>query len=115
TPPSDIGDYGTDYTTRAGIALAGLGANTPAEATYPTAYIDSSGATLDASHSYRIVFKPGELPPARAFWSLTMYDADGYLVANSAHRYAIGSSHPPLVRQADGSLVVVVQHTQPAQ
>jgi hypothetical protein len=115
SPPDDIGHYGTDYTTRAAIALAGLGANTPAEATYPTAYIDDGGATLDAAHSYRLVFKAGELPPVRGFWSLTMYDEAGYLVANAAKRYAIGSSHPPLRRQADGSVVVAIQHTRPAE
>jgi hypothetical protein len=115
TPPANIGDYGTDYTTRAAIALAGLGANTPIEAVYPTAYVDDSGQTLDGAQRYRLTFGPGRLPPARAFWSLTMYDADGYLVSNAANRYAIGSSHPPLKRRADGSVVVAIQSTPPAE
>ena len=41
-----------------------------------------------------------------------MYDLDGYLVANSAKRYAVGDSHPPLRRRADGSIVVAIQRVQ---
>ena len=112
-PADDIGDYGTDYTYRAGVAVAGLGANTRDEATYPTAYLDATGARLNGAggKSYKITFAAP--PPARAFWSLTAYDADGYLVANAEHRYAIGSSHPPLVRGASGAVTVVLSHTRP--
>ncbi len=112
-PAANIGNYGTDYLYRAGVAEAGLGANTPAEAVYPTAYTDSSGQTLDGHLAYRLVFAPGQLPPARAFWSLTLYDGNGYLVANPAHRYAIGDTHPPLIKRADGSVVVLVQRERP--
>jgi hypothetical protein len=113
TPPAEIGAYGTDYLTRAAIAWAGLGANTQIEAMYPTAYFDKAGATLVGSHRYRLVFPAGQQPPARAFWSVTMYDRAGYLVRNPAHRYAIGSSHPPLYRRADGSIVILIQHDRP--
>ncbi len=115
TPPATIGDYKTDYLTRAVVGQVGLGANTPVEATYPTAYTDGDGKTLNAAHRYRLVFKRGKLPPVRAFWSLTMYDSAGYLVANPAHRYAIGSSHPPLHKRRDGSVVVVVSRSKPTE
>ncbi|MGH2870497.1 MAG: DUF1214 domain-containing protein [Solirubrobacteraceae bacterium] len=114
-PAGDIGAYGRDYKFRAGVASIGLGANTRAEAVYPTALTDSQGQPLTGGSRYRLVFRPGQAPPARAFWSLTMYDANGYLVANPAHRYAIGSSHPPLEREPDGSIVVLLQHTRPTQ
>jgi hypothetical protein len=78
-PASNIGDYGTDYEFRAQIAVLGLGANTPDEAIYPTALTDSSGALLNGANDYRITFPPGEAPPARYFWSLTVYDSNGYL------------------------------------
>ena len=97
------------------MASLGLGANTRVEAVYPTALGDSSGAPLTGASSYRLVFRKGEEPPNRAFWSLTLYDADGYLVANPQRRYAIGDSHPPLRRKADGSVVVVLQRTKPAE
>jgi len=83
------------------------------EAIYPTAYGDSTGTPLSGDSSYRLVFPKD--PPNRAFWSLTLYDGDGYLVANPQRRYAIGDSHPPLHRKADGSVVVVLQRTRPTE
>ena len=111
----NIGNYGTDYEQRAQIAVVGLGANTEAEAMYPTALTDASGNLLDGTKTYRLVFPPGQAPPNRAFWSLTMYDIAGYLVPNAEHRYAIGSSHPPLVKRRDGSIVVVLSHDKPKE
>ena len=114
-PAKNIGSYGTDYTFRAGVASLGLGANTRVEAVYPTAFGDSTGAPLDGASSYRLVFEKGQQPPNRAFWSLTMYDGDGYLVANPQGVYAVGDSHPPLRRKPDGSVVVVLQRTKPTE
>jgi hypothetical protein len=111
----DVGRYGTDYELRAIVAVAGLGANTPEEAVYPTALADSTGQLLSGSKRYRMVFEPGQDPPARYFWSLTMYDLNGYLTANPIDRYSVGPTHPPLVRRADGSVVIAVQHSQPAE
>ncbi|MBN1527866.1 MAG: DUF1254 domain-containing protein [Thermoleophilaceae bacterium] len=114
--PPAIGDYGTDYDLRAAVAVVGLGANTPAEAIYPTALTDSSGALLDgAAHDYRMVFPPGGEPPVRYFWSLTMYDLDGFLVKNPIRRYSLGPTHPPLRRRADGSIVIAIQQDRPAE
>ncbi len=112
---SDIGRFGTDYAFRADLAIAGIGANTEEEAMYPIAIADRDGRLLNGASRYRLTFGRGQLPPARAFWSLTMYDSDGFLVANPAKRYALGSSHPPLVRRADGSVVVAIQRTRPAE
>ena len=55
----------------------------------------------------------GKLPPADAFWSLTMYDADGYLHPNSLHRYAIGDRTAGLRRGRDGSLTLAIQSARP--
>ena len=112
-PNPKIGNYGTDYLYRAETASVGLGANTPREAMYPIALTDAARQPLTGSTAYRMVFRRGQAPPARAFWSLTLYDSSGYLVANPAHRYAIGSSHPPLFRRADGSIVVIVSRRRP--
>jgi hypothetical protein len=110
-----VGRYGTNYLLRAQLAILGIGANTPEEAVYPTALADSTGALLTGANRYRLVFRRGHLPPARAFWSITMYDFDGFLVRNSAHRYSLGPTHPPLVRRADGSVVIAVQRSRPAE
>jgi hypothetical protein len=54
-------------------------------------------------------------PPVDAFWSITMYDLpDFYLVANPINRYSIGDRTPGLRRDPGGSLVIVIQHDQPA-
>ncbi|HEY2638198.1 MAG TPA: DUF1214 domain-containing protein [Solirubrobacteraceae bacterium] len=110
-----IGRYGTHYAGRAEIAVVGLGANTADEAVYPTALADAGGQLLTGARRYRLTFAKGKLPPARAFWSLTMYDLAGFLVPNAGNRYAVGSSHPPLVHRKDGSVVVALQHTRPTE
>jgi hypothetical protein len=115
TPPAKIGRYGTDYLFRAQVAVVGIGANTPEEAIYPTALADADGNLLDSSKRYRITFAPGQAPPAGAFWSLTMYDLDGFLVPNPAKRYAVGPFHPPLAKRPDGSIVVALQRDEPAE
>jgi hypothetical protein len=114
-PPSHIGDYGTDYRFRAIIAAAGLGANTPEEAIYPTGLTDGDGLLYTGINDYRLTFEPGEEPPADYFWSLTMYDLDGYLVPNEIDRYSLGPSHPPLIRKPDGSIVIAIQHEEPTE
>jgi hypothetical protein len=115
TTPANIGDYGTDYLIRAGVAQIGLGANTPEEALYRTALFDSRGRALDGRRSsYRLRFRPGQEPPNDAFWSLTVYDDDGFLVDAPEGRYAVGSSRPPLARRADGSVEIVFSRTRPA-
>ncbi len=111
---SDIGAFGTDYRLRAEVAIVGIGANTPEEAVYPGALADSDGNLLDGSNDYRMVYPAGDLPPARYFWSLTMYDRDGFLVDNPIDRYSLGPSHPPLITRPDGSIVVAISHDQPA-
>ncbi len=113
-PPRSTGDYGTGYRYRAQVAALGLGANTPKEAIYPTALTDSAGQLLTgAGPGYQLIFARGHAPPVRAFWSLTLYTERGYLVPNPIHRYAIGSSHPHLIRAPDGAIVVDITHTRP--
>ncbi len=114
--PSNIGRFGTDYEFRAIVASAGIGANTVEEATYPVAITDSAGALFNgAANRYRLTFAPGQAPPARYFWSLTMYDTTGFLTENAIKRYSVGPSHPPLVKRADGSVVIAIQHEAPAE
>lgn len=115
TPPSNIGDYGTNYNFRERVAQVGLGANTPIESVYPVALADPDGGLFNGANRYRMVFKKGKLPPTKAFWSVTMYDTAGYLVENSADIYAVGDSHPPLRKKSDGSVVIVIQQAKPTE
>jgi hypothetical protein len=96
----NVGTYGTQYLLRAEVALNALGANNPIDAVYGYGTLDGTGQTLDGSHQYVIHFNPatsaqnaGEIPPVnpKAFWSVTIYNADGTLVANNTVNYnAIG-------------------------
>jgi len=112
-PGRYIGAYGTNYLGRAIIATAALGANTPPETVYPLAVDDAAGRPLSGRHRYRIRFPRGQLPPANAFWSVTIYGKDRYLVPNPIDRYAIGDRTKGLSRGRDGSLTIHVQHARP--
>lgn len=112
-PGPYIGAYGRNYLGRAVIATAALGANTRPETVYPLAVDDVDGRKLSGRHRYRIRFPRGELPPANAFWSLTLYGKDRYLVDNPIDRYAIGDRTQGLRRGKDGSLTIYVQHARP--
>jgi len=107
-----IGTYGTDYLRRAMIAFAGLGANTVEDALYPLAMVDAEGKPFDSAVKYIVHFDKEHLPPARAFWSLTMYDDRQFFTSNSINRFAIGD-RDPLKYNADGSLDLVLQHERP--
>lgn len=113
-PQPPMGAYGTDYEQRAAVALFGLGANLPEDAVYPTAYVDGPGRQLTGKHHYVLHFAKGQLPPVKAFWSLTMYDQDTFLAANPLHRYALGD-RDPLQYNPDGSLDLYLQHQSPGK
>ena len=112
TPPAQIGTYGTHYNIRAVTAMVGLGANLPADATYPSAAVDATGQALNGRHRYRLHFPPGSLPPVRAFWSITAYGSDDFLIDNPLKRHTLGS-RDPLQFNADGSLDLWVQAAPP--
>jgi hypothetical protein len=112
-PGPYIGNYGRDYLGRAVIATEALGANTRPETVYPLAVDDVDGHALSGRHSYAIRFPKGQLPPANAFWSVTVYGKDRYLVPNPIDRYAVGDRTKGLRRGKDGSLTIYVQHARP--
>jgi hypothetical protein len=109
-----LGSYGTDYTRRALVAMAGLGANLDQDSIYPHTSIDGEGEPLNGARRYVLRFGRGETLPARAFWSLTMSNERQYFVANPLDRYAIGD-RDPLVFNADGSLEISLQHDTPGR
>ena len=73
--PLNLGQYDQRYAQRALVTLIGFGANGPKDAVYPNTAVDADGEPLDGSRSYVLGFPKGALPPARDFWSLTMYDS----------------------------------------
>jgi len=113
-PLGMIGIYGSDYLLRAFIAYAGLGALPPQEAIYPSCLADQSGQPLTGAARYVLHFDKAQLPPAKAFWSLTMYGADQFFVDNPINRYAIGD-RDKLAFNADGSLDLYIQRESPGK
>ena len=113
TPPRILGNYGTYYNTRAVVAMVGLGANLPEDASYPNTRVDAGGQPLNGSHRYRLHLTAAELPPVNAFWSVTAYGSDDFLIDNPLQRYALGD-RDPLVYNADGSLDLFIQADPPA-
>lgn len=110
----DIGRYGTDYLYRAGVTRMGLMANDPIEATYLSLYVDADGKSLHGGVDYKLRFTADNLPPAKAFWSVTIYDRETYtLVDNIIGRYSIGDRTEALEYEEDGSLNLYINHTTP--
>jgi hypothetical protein len=110
----NIGTFGTDYLQRAAVELGGLGANLPEDAIYPLAFVDGEGDAFAGANRYTWHLTEAELPPVRAFWSLTLYDSEGYQVANELNRFAIGD-RDDLHFNDDGSLDIQVQRERPAE
>jgi hypothetical protein len=59
-------------------------------------------------------FSKGQTPPAKGFWSLTMFDANYFFVANSLDRSTV-SSRFDFKYNDDGSLDLYIQHASPGK
>ena len=106
------GLYGTDYLQRAFITAIGLGANRPQDAVYPTSEMDADGKPYRGENKYLVHFPKGQTPPANAFWSITMYDAEYFFVDNPLNKYTV-SPRDALKYNADGSLDIYIQNESP--
>lgn len=106
------GQYGTNYIQRAYITAVGLGANLPQDAIYPMSPGPSPTQTYSGANKYVMHFDKGHMPPVKAFWSLTMYDADYFFVANPLNRYTL-SQRNPLKENPDGSVDLYIQADSP--
>lgn len=109
-----MGVYGDYYLKRAIVSMVGLGANQCEDAVYPMCVGDAQGKPLQGDQNYVLHFEKSQLPPVDAFWSVTMYDAQGFQVANPINRFAIGD-RDALKYNADGSLDLYLQHASPGK
>ena len=109
-----MGVYGNYYLKRAIVAQYGLGANLPEDAIYPLNLADETGKPLDGTNKYTIHFDKASLPPVNAFWSITLYDSDGFQVPNVLNRFAV-SSWMPFKYNSDGSLDIYFQNESPGK
>ena len=108
------GNYGTNYIQRALVTAIGLGANRPQDAIYPTSEGPTILGSYDGAKNYVMHFPKGQLPPAKGFWSLTMYDKDYFFVPNPINRYSI-SPRQNLKANADGSVDLYIQNESPGE
>jgi hypothetical protein len=109
-----MGVYGNYYLKRAIVSQLGLGANLPEDAIYPLNLGDETGRPLDGDNKYTTTFEKGAAPPVDAFWSITLYDAQGFQVANGLNRFAV-SSWMPFKHDPDGSLTLYFQNESPGK
>jgi len=107
-----IGAYGNHYLKRAIVAMIGLGALPPEDLISPVNITASDDTPANGAGRYIIHFGKDELPPARAFWSITMYDGEGFPVRNPISRYAVGD-RDGLKFNSDGSLDIYIQGERP--
>jgi hypothetical protein len=108
---------GTKYINRAAAAQYGILGNSAAEAIYLPYQSDAAHKPLTGAKSYTLRFPPGQLPPVRAFWSLTMYNLpQQLLVANPLNRYLVNSPMlPQLKKDADGGYTIYIQNASPGK
>lgn len=104
-----------NYLYRMAGVVVGIYGNSKQEAVYPIYAVASDGKPLDGSKRYTIRFEPGQLPPANAFWSLTMYRMpESLLVANPINRYLLNSPMlPQFKKDPDGGYTFYVQSDSP--
>lgn len=114
-----LGDYGTRYFIRAIVAQVGFGANRGEFAVYQNASRDENLEKLNGDNSYTLTFNANELPPVKAFWSLTVYGDDGFLRDNQAantvgiQRYALGSNDE-LTSDDKGNVTIYMSNIPPS-
>ncbi|MGD9758044.1 MAG: DUF1254 domain-containing protein [Comamonas sp.] len=109
--------FGTNYAMRAQSAAmsGGILGLEAAEATYFAASVDANNQALGKGQAYRLHLPQGRLP-ADAFWSISLYEfATGgqYMVENPIKRYSIGDRTKGMKFNADGSLDIWLQPTDP--
>lgn len=93
---NETGDFGSNYGLRVAIASSGYLMLKAPNAVYPS-WSNSSGGALGSTllslgSDEALLYTFSGKPPLKetGFWSLTAYDADGYLIDNERNVYALG-------------------------
>jgi hypothetical protein len=112
----NTGLYGDNFAYRALATYIGFGVPLPQDAVYPQATTDDTGTPLSCANTYTIHFNQvngvAQTPPNNGFWSVTAYNSAGLFIANPINRYNVGGA-TGLTPNADGSIDIVLQSTQP--
>jgi hypothetical protein len=82
------------------------------QAVYPP-IVTSDGEPMNAQHDYVIRMSNEEIPPARAFWSVTLYDSEkGFFIPNDRKKYSVGQNAGMKLNE-DGGIEIYVATEQP--
>src|SRR5215469_7456606 len=107
--------FGTDYFTRTAVAKSNILVNTPTETKYFYQDLDEEGHRLNGARRYTVTFAKDQTPPARGFWSLTLYNEEHFFEPNEIDRYSVGTKNDDLTLDDDGSLTIYVQADPPPE
>jgi hypothetical protein len=108
-----------EWLLRAATAQVGMYMNDKIEAFYPITFVDKDGETLNAKdNKYVLQFGKEKFPPAKYFWSVSLYDKSaegvaGYMIENPINRYLINATTEGLVYNEDGGLTIYIQNEKP--
>ena len=108
-----LGKWNGNLLLRATAAMKGLGALCAEETIYALSDFDEASEPLTGARRYTMQFPAGALPPADAFWSVTLYGEDRFLIDNPIARYSVGDRTEGLIFDSDGSLTIPIQHAPP--
>jgi hypothetical protein len=108
------GVFGTNYLQRALLNWQGPGWNRLEDSVYPMTKVDGEGKTLNGAQQYVVHFAKGELPPVQGFWSLTLYDTEGFFVPNPLDRVNLSQQNAFNFHE-DGALDLYIQHDSPGK
>ena len=98
---------------RTSTARSNMFDNRPTETQYIYTDYDSDGQPMHGDNLYAVTFEPGELPPVKGFWSVTLYNKYHIFEANGLNRYSLGTKSKSLQYGEDGSLTLYAGGTSP--
>lgn len=110
------GGFETRWMDRAIIADAAWGAPDK-NVSHGGAFLftDADGKPFSGKNKYTLTFDMNDLPPVTQFWSIPIYDSNGYFVANEINRYTVNSFMLAAgdIVPKDGKLVIYIQNEKP--
>jgi hypothetical protein len=85
---------------------------TAVEAEYPPIQT-ADGKKFNAMHDYVIRMTKDQLPPAKAFWSVTLYDLkNGFFIPNDRKKYSVGDNAGMKLNK-DGGIAIYIAAKKP--
>jgi hypothetical protein len=108
-----FGQRGAEPARQAAWVLRGLDWPVSTEGLVYIARVDDGDRVLSGAHEYALHFDKAKLPPAKSFWSVTMYSGRGGALVAGAKRNAL--SDTAVKKNGDGSVDITVSADAPAK